>query len=158
MKRFAVIFCLLVAFSCQRQSNKTFAQLDRPVPDSTSNPKSEVHVNKKYDDKGNLIRYDSSYSYRYVSPDKIVKNIETDTLFRHFKSYYYPEWDSAFSHNFTDIFFNDTLFKYDFMQPDYFSKRFEMNRKRLENMAQHMDSLKMDYMKREYPEGEMKKK
>src|SRR5690242_2430032 len=100
MKQFAVVFCMVLAFACQKQSDKTLARFEKQFPDSTSNPRTDVRVNKKYDDKGNLIRYDSSYSYRYVSPDKIVKNIETDTLFRHFKSYYSPGWDTVFSNHF----------------------------------------------------------
>ena len=156
MKKLAVISCMLIAFACQRQSNKTLAQIAKT--DTTSNPKTEIHVNKKYDPKGGLIQYDSSWSYRYVSPNKMLKNIETDTLFSHFKSWYYPGYDSLMRQNFNDIFFTDTLFKYDFMQPDYFSRRFELNRKRFEQMAHDMDSIKQGYMRRDYPQGEMKKK
>jgi hypothetical protein len=159
MKKVMFLLCMLFFMACKDNSNKTIAQatlLSRP--DTSANPKTEVHVNKKYDEKGNLIRFDSTYSYRYVSPGGKSRNIETDTLFRHFKSYYLSNYDTMFNNNFGSIFFSDSLFKYDFMQPDYFSKRFELNRKRFEQMARDMDSIKTQYLRQGYPEGEMQKK
>ncbi len=38
-------------------------------------PKTNIKVNKEYDENGNLIRYDSTYSYYY-------SNIEGDSLLR----------------------------------------------------------------------------
>jgi hypothetical protein len=158
MKKIAFILCMSFFMACKDKPNKTIAQhTAKPTADS-ANPKTEVHVNKKYDDKGNLVRFDSTYSYHYVSPGGKQSTVETDTLFRHFKSYYLKNYDTMLQNNFGSIFLNDSLFKYDFMQPDYFSKRFELNRQRLEQMARDMDSIKTQYLKQDYPRGEMKKK
>jgi hypothetical protein len=159
MKQIALIIASMIAFGCNQLSNDSVAQVaKKAAADSTSKPQTSVKVNKKYDDKGNLIRYDSSYSYHYVGPMGLSKSIETDTLFRHFKSYYLSNYDTMLNNSYGNIFFSDSLFKYDFMQPDYFSKRFELNRKRFEQMAHDMDSIKIRYLEQGYPQGEMKKK
>jgi hypothetical protein len=160
MKKIAFISIAALLIACQQPAdNSALAQMVAKAKRDTANkPKTEVHVNKKYDDKGNLLRYDSSYSYHYVSPGGKLQNIETDTLFRHFKSYYLSNYDTMFNNNFGSIFLNDSLFKYDFMQPDYFLKRYELNSKRFEQMARDMDSIKTQYLRQGYPQGEMKKK
>ena len=71
MKTLAII---LLAFSTVFACNKPTAKQTTAVSD-TANPKTSVTVNKKYDDKGNLIRYDSSYSYSYKSPGGNFKSI-----------------------------------------------------------------------------------
>ena len=55
------------------------------------------------------------------------------------------------------IFFNDSLFKYDFFNDDYFQKRFQLNEKMFENMYQQMDSIKRDFLKKNYPNGYQRK-
>ena len=44
-----------------------------------TNPQTSIKVDKKYDSKGNLIKYDSTYSY-YYSNIKDNKNLE-DSIF-----------------------------------------------------------------------------
>jgi len=72
-------------------------------------PKIDIKVNKEYDDKGNVIKYDSSYSYIYS--DTNIVNF-SDSLF----NYPFNISDSDFfslKHNFSDIdsIFSDPFFK-----------------------------------------------
>jgi hypothetical protein len=45
------------------------------------------------------------------------------------------------------MFLNDTLFKYDFLNEDFFKKRFELNDLLMSDMLRQMDSLKTAYLK-----------
>jgi len=156
-----IIAMLLLSFligGCNRQKkqneklSKQFA-----AADTTIQPKTDIRVNRKYDDKGNLIQYDSSYSYFYSSPG-FNNSISSDSLFNDFKLPLRNEYKGLFDDNMNSIFFNDSLFKYDFYNDDYFSKRFHLNMLRFENMFKEMDSIKSDMFRQNYPEGIIKKK
>ena len=160
MKTLAIILFSLLIIGCDNPAaQKTAKRHDKQTTDSTRdavNPKTSVTVNKKYDDKGNLLRYDSTYSYYYKSPGG-TRSIGADTLYSHFRKYYNLNYDSLFNQRFGDIFFNDTLYKYDFMEPDYFSKRFELNESYMRNLLRQMDSIKTGFLNRDYPQGQIKK-
>jgi hypothetical protein len=155
---------LLVVFSgCNGQTQKEQEkQTDNNkkdkvvVNDSMSKPQVSVKVNKQYDDKGNLIRFDSTYSYVYSSPKGSMRS-GNDSVFSNFRSFFEKNHPSLMDRNINSIFFNDSLFKYDFFNDDYFQKRFELNEKMFGSMYQQMDSIKKDYLQKNYPNGQQKK-
>jgi len=58
---FLVLFFLII-------SNSSHSQLEVYIDTSkTESPNESWNVNKKYDKDGNIIQYDSSYSYSYLS-------------------------------------------------------------------------------------------
>jgi hypothetical protein len=146
---------MLTAFICscssQASRNKIITE-NKLAADTTNKPKTDIRVNKKYDDKGNLIEFDSTYSYFYSNPH-LKGNILADSLINDLKL----PLKNNFDENMNSIFFNDSLFKYDFFNNDYFSKRFEMNRKQIENMFHQMDSVKSEMFRKNYPNGNIKK-
>jgi len=78
------------------------------IPDSkdsiaTVQPKIDIKVNKKYDESGNLIQYDSSYSIIYSSPNSTIQfyNFENDSLFSQLKN------SMNEKNSFKDDFFKD---------------------------------------------------
>jgi hypothetical protein len=163
MKKAYLVFCCIVLFSTCKNKNSNqqivSAQTENKSnhPDTTSNPKIDVKVNRKYDDKGNLIRFDSSYSYYYESPGLKSSAIRSDSLYRQFKNSFQSNLLDSMRSEMNKIFFNDSLFQYDFFNSDYFSKRFELNQKRFQEMFRGIDSLKSDVFKNEYPKGNIKK-
>jgi hypothetical protein len=163
MKKLIIVLLLsFLAGGCndhKKVNDNKYAAIVKNNPDSTYNPKVDVRVNRKYDDKGNLIQFDSTYSYFYSSPGmKTDTSISSDSLFSNFKSPLSDYYRDLFNSNMNGIFFNDSLFKYDFYNNDYFSKRFDLNLKRFENMFHQMDSAKTGMFQRYYPNGEVRKK
>jgi hypothetical protein len=159
-----IIICFLLLLSCNKKGNHDGGAVAQAavkdttqVNDSTQNPKIKVKVNRKFDDKGNLIRYDSTYSYYYESPKRRKGNIRSDSLFRQFKKSFQSSLLDSMNHEMSNIFFNDSLFQYDFFNDDYFGKRFELNQKRFQQMFRKVDSLKADMLKRKFPKGSLKK-
>jgi hypothetical protein len=149
----------LLTAGCEGQKDKSSKQSSQiAATDSTANPKTDVKVNKKYDDKGNLIQYDSSYSYFYSSPGRGRSSISSDSLFGNLKGSLRENYRSLLDRNMDSIFFNDTLFKYDFLNKDYFSQRFQLNMQQFENMFRQMDSIKSDMFRKKYPGGAIEKK
>lgn len=137
-----IAFTMLLAFSLtacngQNQTEKVSENLD------TIKPKINTKVYKKYDEDGNLISVDSTYSYFY-------SNIENDSLL---EQKFFKDFKFGFDDNFNRLdsimssnFFNDDLFKmHDFYTDDFFRNRFKMNDSSVEEIFKRMDSLKNSY-------------
>lgn len=155
---------LIIFSSCKGQTKKGSEKMPEAVTSSTStvvdtthNPKYKIYVNKQYDKNGNLVKFDSSYSYYYSSPNGGTMHIKDDSIYKQFKSYFSKNYPNSFNNPFNDMFYNDSLFQYDFFNNDYFMKRFEMNTKTMEEMSKQMDSIKNNFMERNYPNGHQKK-
>lgn len=150
---------LLVFASCKGQIKKESQQLSLPIvqSDTTYTPKYNVKVNKQYDDSGHLMRYDSSYSYSYTSP-RGKQSIKDDSIYKKFREYFQKNYSDFFNPPIQDMFYQDSLFKYDFFNNDFFMKRFEMNNEIFSKIYHRMDSLKSDFMRRNYPDGQQIKK
>lgn len=156
---------LLIFVSCQGQNQQDKKSLfsepsahnSSSQHDSLYKPKINIKVNKQFDDKGNIVRFDSTYSYSYSSPNG-MKDLNNDSIFKNFHSFFNHKYSGLIEQQNNSIFFNDSLFKYDFFNNDYFQKRFELNQKMFEQLFKDMDSIKKDYMQENYPNGKNKKK
>lgn len=164
MKTKAFLFLLLpmLAFSgCNGQTKKEqsiFKKEEMVSADTLNEPQVKVNVNKQYDDRGRIIKFDSTYSYYYSYPDGKQIQLNNDSIYSQFRSYFHKTYPDFLNPQFDNIFYNDSLFKYDFFNNDYFLKRFELNKKMFDNMYKQMDSLKRNYMEHNYPGGIQKKK
>lgn len=160
-----ILICLfLLAFSgCNGQTQKGKsepAETQKVTPlkgDSLAAPRIDVKVNRQYDNNGNIVKFDSTYSYFYSGP-KGPKQLGNDSVFSSFRSFFEKNYPDLMDRRTNNIFFSDSLFKYDFFNEDYFQKRFELNNKMFEDMYQQMDSIKRGFMKKNYPNGYQKKK
>lgn len=100
MKRLILVLALSFVFqvTMMAQNSKT--------PQNT--PREDIKVNREYDEKGNLIRFDSIYSYSFSG----------DTTLQDFDFGDFPSnFGSAFNF-FSDSTFNDSFFK-DFNSPSF---------------------------------------
>lgn len=147
-----IIFSLLLSFSLtncngQESNNKTTSKNDTVKPQI----KSEVY--KEYDEDGNLIRIDSTYSYFY-------SNIKNDSIL---EQQFFKDFKMGFEDNFSTIdslfmqdFFMDTPFKMnDFYTDDFFENRFNLQQNNIKEIFKRMDSIKNHYYLEK--EAEMKK-
>lgn len=103
-------------------------------------PKTNIKVNKEYDENGNLIRYDSTYSYYYsnIEGDSLLR----DSVFNKFRNFFHEEYNFSDEPFFNNLFFQDSLLKYDFYNNDFFIKRFKNNQMQMNDFFLQMDSLK----------------
>jgi hypothetical protein len=121
-------------FEIKKQGRTSVAQ------DSLTKPKVSIQVNRRYDDKGNMVGFDSVYSsfYSNVSGD----TVQMDSLMNSFDRYFNRNHSSFFRNEFTPLFFNDSLRYPDFFHNDFFMKRYELNDQYLRDMMHRMDSIK----------------
>jgi hypothetical protein len=136
----------MMTLSCHEKTNgqdTSDAQKDQAsvVQDSTKNqPKVSIKVNKRYDDKGNLVGFDSTYSSFYSNVEGDTARM--DSLMNSFDRYFNRNHSSFFDHQFNTLFFNDSLRYPDFFHNDFFMKRYELNHDYLKGMMHRMDSIK----------------
>lgn len=137
----------LVCFSCQGQVDKKAKKQETMPKQAIEKPKVEIKVNKKYDKKGNLIAYDSTYTSFYA--DRKGDKVLLDSLFRDFKLSFDKQFPIMKEESFNHLFYNDSLLYNDFFHDDFFRKRMELNQEYMHKMMQQMDSIKNIYFKRQ---------
>jgi len=129
--------------SCNGQVAK-----DNNPEKKTNVPNTDVKVNKEYDEKGNLIRYDSTYSSYYSNV--VNDSILMDSIFGNFKNYFNHKYFFSKQPYFDDFFFQDSLLPYDFYKEDFFSNRFRDNMERMDHLFWEMDSIKDEFFKDQF--------
>ena len=140
MKTKVIMGFILALFLSGCQAQEVQKEKDNSINLEKNKPQTSIIVNKEYDEDGNLIRYDSTYSSYYsniqgdsLMGDSIMKSFKND-LFKHF-----PMSRSPF---FESFFFEDSLSDYDFYKNDFFRERYRLNQKRMEDLFWEMDSIK----------------
>ena len=110
-------------------------------------PQTNIKVNKEYDSKGNLIRYDSTYSsyYSNIKGDTTMR----DSIFRRFRNQFNDSYFFSDEPFFENFFFVDSLLKYDFYKKDFFYDRFRNNMQRMDSLFRGMDDMKNDFYNRQ---------
>jgi len=147
MKRIWILFIAvtLILSSCNGQDK----QVKNDKLNAVKNvPKEDIKVNKEYDKDGNLIRYDSTYTYFYSNIEN--DTIAEDSIFTNFKNLFDLQYPFSYKPYFNDLFFEDSLMKYDFYKKDFFTERFWQNMKQTEKMFQEMDSIKNHFFNEQF--------
>jgi hypothetical protein len=152
----ALIICVCIS-SCQEKTkgqelSAKGKQNTTTRQDSVNKPHVNVKVNKRYDDKGNLIGMDSTYSSFYSNIQGDTSRM--DSLFHSFDRYFNRNHSSFLPKEFDALFFNDSLRYPDFLHHDFFLKRYEMNDAYFRDMMHRMDSIKNNfYLQQHHKKG-----
>lgn len=125
MKRYILLLavCVLFLITIVAQNPKS----DKGQKPKNS-PKEDIRVNREYDEKGNLIKFDSTYSYSFSS----------DTTFKDFD---FKDFGDPFGMNFN--FFNDSAFNQSFFKDfdSFFFNDFGQNPDSLESRLNRMQNF-----------------
>jgi hypothetical protein len=148
MTLIAMIAIGLLAMSCQQGHSKDTAYHEGDSvasSDSVKKPDIKIQVNRTYDDKGNVIGFDSTYSsfYSNVQGD----TVRMDSLMKSFDTYFGRQHSQLFDKQFNNLFLKDSLAYPDFFHQDFFMKRYELNDRYLRGMMRRMDSIKNRFYK-----------
>lgn len=103
-----------------------------------NNPHVDIKVNKQYDENGNIIQYDSTYTYYYSSDGNIPDSVNFNFNFPNNSLFVDPFSDMKFNIplTFEEFFNNDNLFN------DPFFNEFNSNYDKLiEDLKQRLDSI-----------------
>lgn len=152
-----LLLSVFVAFSLNKSS--CWVTKDKySVQDTVkTNPQIDIKVEKEYDDEGNIIRYDSSYTYIYTYPDGSTEKLNMDSIFQNFEPYFFNHGFDIMHDPFRDFFQKDTLYQHRFFEDDFFMQQFENNMFKFEEMMREMDSLRNQFLRDMYPDFEQPK-
>ncbi|MCA0151707.1 hypothetical protein [Winogradskyella vincentii] len=142
------LLATILATSCNAQDNKILKEKPSKAEisgDSLEQPKESWKVNKEVDENGNIIRYDSVYTWSSVGP---IKGIEVDSLnhrmhslLRNHFSMLKPNTQSFKSHDsIMKQYFND-----DFFEDDFFSNRINPNFPNMDDMLKRMEAMRNQF-------------
>jgi len=138
-----IVLSTLFLTSCNAQTKKEFAKELTDVSKEKIQPKIDYKVNKEYDENGNLIRLDSTFSYYYSNINKDV--MINDSIFKKFNDYF------SINSSFNNLRFDD------FFKQDFFRGDFDRNQKFMNKMLRRMDSLKNKFFLEQFPLEDKKK-
>jgi len=130
MKTYVLLAMIgLLTVSCNGQASESETR-DNTVAEQ---PKGSWNVHKELDADGNLMRYDSIYSWSSHDTSDKLSEVDRDRLLHHIKSRFY----SNFS-DFEDVFTKDSIFsQLDFNDP-FFGRDFGNHFMDIDKIKQHM--------------------
>lgn len=152
MKNLIYIVLVLSFIGCNSQEKK---KQETQEPDKkeqeTIKPKESWDVKKEYDEFGNLIKYDSIYSYSYSNIKGDSINVNLDSIMHSFRGYFDKNTPFKWQDDFSFFPENDSLFMRDFFKEDYFLKNWQNQHSELDKMIKRMDSSRNAFLKRFHP-------
>jgi hypothetical protein len=155
MKKLIMLVLLpLLLASCEGQVAKSSGQADstKYMQSETRMPKADIRVNKAYDDKGNLISYDSTYVWSYSNHTGDSVNIDVDSVMQEFWPFMNSRMQDGTPYLEDQWWGYDSLFYDAFLNHDYFMSRWKENRKAMDRMIREMDSVKGLFFREHYPQ------
>ncbi|AUS06611.1 hypothetical protein [Pseudotamlana carrageenivorans] len=126
MKKSLILIAVgLLVASCngQNKEGNTMAPSEKNK-DAVEAPKGSWKVDKEFDEHGNLIRYDSIYSWSSNDTFKDVSPFTRDSLMQNFKSKFYSNYSRFENEGFKNMFSQDSLFSKQFFNDDFFGSSF----------------------------------
>lgn len=144
----ALLF-LAGATACNGQGEKK--QEAKNLEAAPAGPQGTWKVNRHYDEKGNMVGYDSTYVWSYSSRNGLRQNVDADSVMAAFRRQFNTHFPSLFNHSFGEPVWNDSLFYREFTGPDYFLHKWHNDYFDMQKMMERMDSLRNDFLRNNYP-------
>ncbi|MBQ0787426.1 MAG: hypothetical protein KBT69_08000 [Oceanihabitans sp.] len=121
MKKY-VLLCMvgLLSMRCSGQNTETETKKEKLV----EQPKGSWKVDKEFDENGNLVRYDSVYSWSSSNTYDKLSLSERDSLMQSFKSKFFTNFSEFENQGFEAVFSPDSLFSKRFFNDDFFESPF----------------------------------
>jgi hypothetical protein len=154
-KVMVVLFALLCATGCTAQH--AGGRSERKPADAaadTSKPTVNWKVNKEYDSNGNLIRYDSTYSWSYNGSGDAMKGLKADSVLQSLRMRFGDGFPVFFSDSSDEIGWHQGGFFQDFFSSGFRGFNLDEQLRDMKTMMNSMDSLNNAFLKWRAPEHE----
>ncbi|MEA1785121.1 hypothetical protein U1E44_03385 [Arenibacter sp. GZD96] len=141
---------LLLSTGCNSQEKQNQADEKEHKRTVSAAPKGAWKVNKEYDEAGNMVRYDSVYSWSTgtdldhlasMDRDSILKSIQSK-LRRNFSQFDFE------GEGFGDFFHQDSLFSNRFFDENFFKSDFGQDVMDIHKIQERMEALQKQFLKR----------
>ncbi|WP_308993750.1 hypothetical protein QLS71_015045 [Mariniflexile litorale] len=139
----------LLSVSCNGQkkdSNKAEAKTNEQSIEAP--PQGTWKVDKEFDEHGNLIRYDSIYSWSSHDDLNHLSFSDRDSVMQSFKSRFFTNFSRFENQGFEDVFSKDSLFSKRFFNDDFFGSDFGQDFMDLDKITQQMISRQKQFLEK----------
>ncbi|WOD42409.1 hypothetical protein [Hwangdonia lutea] len=140
MKKYALFLTMaLLSVGCngQKKTNKK-AEVTDNIETIGKQPKGSWKVDKEFDEYGNLIRYDSIYSWSSNKEFDDLSAFGKDSLVRSFEKKFFRNFSQFKNQGFEDMFTSDSLFSKHFFNDDFFGSDFGKDFMDIDKIRQRM--------------------
>lgn len=151
MKHVVAFLFILAITGCMGQEKEKDEISKDEKQEMAQEPKGQWEVHKEYDDLGNLIKYDSIYSYDYSNTKDDSIKINLDSIIDSFRGYFEDKVPFDWKRDFSYFPKTDSLFMKDFFKEDYFYKNWERHHSDIEDMIKKMDSVRNAFLRKHHP-------
>ncbi|WP_157358327.1 hypothetical protein [Winogradskyella sp. J14-2] len=147
------LFVAILATSCNAQDTENSSKNPSDLEiqrDSLQKPKANWEVNKEVDENGNIIRYDSIYSW---SSSGNIKGMENDSIFNQMHTMMQKRFSMLQSPNLNDFAEHDSIMKQffydDFFKDDFFSNRMPTGFLNMDEIMKQMEAMRQNFFNNE---------
>ena len=150
MKRYILLFMIgLLSVSCNSQNNDIKDTETKESDEKiVKEPKGTWKVDKEFDENGNLIRYDSIYSWSSNDKYNNLSLSERDSLMQSYKSRFFTNFSGFKNQGFEDIFSKDSLFSKHFFNDDFFGSDFGSDFMDIDKIRQQMIARQKKFLEK----------
>lgn len=143
------IMTALLSVSCSGQKNdsKKIAS-EKSLDTIVKQPKASWKVDKEFDENGNLIRYDSIYSWSSNSKFDNLSMLGKDSLIKSFESKFFRNFSHFENQGFENMFTPDSLFSKHFFNDDFFKSDFGKDFMDIDNIRQQMKDRQKKFLEK----------
>ncbi|MBU2930161.1 hypothetical protein [Winogradskyella psychrotolerans] len=140
MKKYILLIMVgLLCTNCSGQDSKAkTAENDDSKVKTLKEPEGNWTVNKEFDEQGNLIRYDSIYSWSSHDMYNDLSESDKDSVMQSFKSRFFTNFSGFENQGFDAIFLQDSLFSNHFFNDDFFDSNFGNDVMKIDQLRQQM--------------------
>ena len=135
--------------SCNGQETKAQKEATKESEKNTVEaPKGTWKVDKEFDENGNLIRYDSIYSWSSHNKFDNLSSIDRDSILQSFKTRFFTNFSGFENQGFEAIFSQDSLFSKRFFNDDFFGSDFGKDFMDIDKIRQQMMARQQQFLEK----------
>ncbi|MEW2921224.1 hypothetical protein AB1A65_07130 [Muricauda sp. ANG21] len=150
MKKLILISLLsLACFGCKGQERKTDEAKENT--NLAEQPKGNWKVNREFDENGNLIQYDSIYSWSSSDYVDDLAQMDRDSLFTSFRSRFSRSFSQFDNDGFPNFFAEDSLFSKHFFKDDFFESPIGRDFMDLDKIHKKMEEMQRQFLEHYAP-------
>lgn len=158
MKKVAILsLAAILNLSCNAQENKKEENLQQNrngTAQTAERPEGTWKVDKEFDENGNLIRYDSIYSYSSTDNLDDLAKRNPDSLMQSFRFRFYRNFSGIDDQRFGNLFADDSLFTDRFFDDNFFDSEFGADFMDIDRLRKRMETMQREFLERYQSEFE----
>jgi len=140
------LISFFLCFGCNAQENKNEKETQE---NKLETPKGTWKVDKEFDENGNLIKYDSVYSWSSNHQfNNEISDLNKDILITSFKSKFFSNFSQFKNDDFPDVFSKDSLFSNHFFNHDFFGSSFGKDFMNIDKIRQQMLTEQKEFLEK----------